>query len=50
MSISDDIIEIKNPEIVYIPLVNHSNMECECLVEVGDEVLKGDVIGKEEMA
>lgn len=46
MSISDDIIEIKNPEIVYIPLVNHSNMECECLVEVGDEVLKGDVIGK----
>ena len=46
MSISKNIIEIKSPEIVYIPLVNHSNMECDCLVDIGDEVLKGSIIGK----
>ncbi len=46
MSITDNIIEIKNPDVVYIPLANHSDLECECLVEVGDKVLKGDVIGK----
>ncbi|MDD2489896.1 MAG: RnfABCDGE type electron transport complex subunit C [Bacilli bacterium] len=46
MSISDNIIEYKDPEIVYIPLVNHSNFDCKCLVSVGDKVLKGSVIGK----
>ncbi len=46
MSITESIIEYKDPEIVYIPLVNHSNMECQSLVEIGDKVLKGTVIGK----
>lgn len=46
MSLSDKLVECKRPEIVYIPLVNHQKMDCECLVKVGDKVLKGSVIGK----
>jgi electron transport complex protein RnfC len=46
MSLSDKLVEYKRPEIVYIPLVNHSNLNCECLVKVGDGVLKGSVVGR----
>ncbi|MDD2203238.1 MAG: RnfABCDGE type electron transport complex subunit C [Bacilli bacterium] len=46
MSLSDELVECKRPEIVYIPLVNHCNFECESLVKKGDKVLKGSVIGK----
>lgn len=46
MSLSDKLVECKRPDVVYIPLVNHLNLNCECLVEVGDKVLKGSVIGK----
>lgn len=46
MSLSDILVESKRPEIVYIPLVNHLKLDCECLVKVGDEVLKGSVIGR----
>lgn len=46
MSLNDQLVECKRPEIVYIPLVNHSKMDCECLVKVGDKVLKGTVIGR----
>lgn len=44
-SITDQILEINKPALVYIPLVNHSNMECKCLVKIGAKVQKGDVIG-----
>jgi electron transport complex protein RnfC len=46
MSLKNDLVECKRPEVVYIPLVNHSKMDCECLVKVGDKVLKGSAIGK----
>jgi|LSQX01.3.fsa_nt_gb electron transport complex protein RnfC len=46
MSLSDKVVEYKRPKIVYIPLVNHSKMDCECLVKKGDKVLIGSVIGR----
>jgi Na+-translocating ferredoxin:NAD+ oxidoreductase subunit C len=46
MSISHNVIEVRHPEIIYIPLVNHLHFECESLVKVGDEVLKGSIIGQ----
>lgn len=46
MSIKEEIVDFNKPEIVYIPLVNYSNLDCECLVKVGDEVLKGSIIGR----
>jgi electron transport complex protein RnfC len=48
MSLKKDLAEYKRPEIVCIPLVNHSKMDCECLVKIGDKVLKGDVIGRRD--
>lgn len=35
-----------NPEYVYIPLANHTNTKCDALVEVGDKVYKGQVVGE----
>lgn len=46
MSKSNKLVECKRPNIVYIPLANHTKLDCECLVKVGDEVLKGSVIGR----
>jgi len=46
MSLNKELAEYKRPEIVCIPLVNHSKLDCECLVKVGDKVLKGSVIGR----
>lgn len=46
MSLSDELVECKRPQIVYIPLVNYTKLDCECLVKAGDLVLKGSVIGK----
>lgn len=46
MSKSNKLVECKRPSIVYIPLTNHTKLDCECLVKVGDEVLKGSVIGR----
>jgi electron transport complex protein RnfC len=46
MSLKSDLVECKRPDIVYIPLANHSKLDCECLVKVGDKVLKGSVIGR----
>ena len=46
MSLKNAIAEYNKPEIVYIPLVNHSNMECVPTVKTGDIVLKGAVICK----
>jgi electron transport complex protein RnfC len=45
MSIKNKILEFKNPEYVYIPLVNHTNLNCESLVKKGDKVYKGSIIG-----
>jgi electron transport complex protein RnfC len=46
MSLKNSIVECKRPEIVYIPLVNHSKLDCECLVKIGDRVLKGSIVGR----
>ncbi|MFA5407755.1 MAG: RnfABCDGE type electron transport complex subunit C [Bacilli bacterium] len=46
MSLGSDLLEYKRPETVYIPLVNHSKLDCECLVKAGDKVLKGSVVGR----
>lgn len=45
MSIKNKVLEFKNPEYVYIPLVNHTNLNCESLVKKGDKVYKGSIIG-----
>jgi electron transport complex protein RnfC len=45
MSIKNSILEFKKPNYVYIPLVNHTNLDCKPLVNVGDQVYKGSVIG-----
>lgn len=43
-----ELLEYKRPGIVYIPLVNYFKKDCTCLVEIGDKVLKGSVIGLRE--
>ncbi len=48
MSINDEIKEFSKPEIVYIPLVNYTNLECKSLVKKGNKVLKGSIIGKRD--
>ncbi len=44
-SITNRVLEINKPKVVYIPLVNHTNLECKCLVKIGAKVQKGEVIG-----
>ena len=44
--IDENIIIYKRPEYVYIPLVVYEKTDCECLVNIGDKVLKGSVIGR----
>jgi len=39
------LVTYNRPDVVYIPLVNHTNMECKSLVNVGDYVYKGGIIG-----
>ncbi len=51
MSLSDELVECKRPEIVYIPLVNHQKMDCECLVNIELPIhssVSGKVIAIEE--
>lgn len=46
MSIKNKIPSFDKPNYVYIPLVNHTNLACECCVKKGDKVYKGSVIGR----
>mgnify|MGYP001298828200 CR=1 FL=1 len=50
MSITNEIVDMTDVKTVYIPLVNHSNLHCKCLVKVGKKVSKDTIIGiREEM-
>lgn len=45
MSIKNNVLAFKKPNYVYIPLVNHTNLDCKPLVSVGDQVYKGSIVG-----
>jgi len=44
-SIKNKIVEFKKPNYVYIPLINHTNLNCDCVVKEGDIVYKGSLVG-----
>ncbi len=46
ISITDNITEIEQPKIVYIPLINRDDKNVTTLVKKGDYVCKGQIIGK----
>lgn len=48
MSISKEILDMCDVDILYVPLVNHSNLNCKCLVKAGEKIKKNDVIGMRE--
>lgn len=48
MSITDEVVDMCDPSIVYVPLVNHTNLNCKCLTKVGKKVKKDTIIGMRE--
>lgn len=44
MSITDEVVDVSNPNKVYVPLINN-NVICECIVKDGKKVKKGSIIG-----
>lgn len=46
ISLRNKLLEYNKPDLVYIPLVNHSNFDCEAVVQPGDLIHKGSVIGR----
>lgn len=43
-----EVLEYLNPEFVYIPLANHTNLKCKCMVKKGESVYKDSVVGIRE--
>lgn len=49
ISIKRDILDMSEQiNTLYVPLVNHTNLNCKCLVNVGDVVEKNSIIGMRE--
>lgn len=48
MSITDEVVDMCEPKVVYIPLANYTNTDCKCLTSIGKRVKKGTVIGIRE--
>ncbi len=44
MSIKNEVVDVSNPNKVYVPLIN-SNVKCECVVKKGKKVKKGTILG-----
>lgn len=47
ISISNEVVDICNPKVVYIPLINNG-IECKCIVKIGKKVRKDTIVGVRE--
>ncbi len=41
-----DVMEYNNSQFVYVPLTNHTDLNCEACIEIGERVRVGQVIGQ----
>lgn len=45
LALTVDVMEYNNSNFVYIPLTNHTSLNCKAIVEVGDHVYVGTEVG-----
>ena len=45
LTLGKEVVELNDPTYVYIPLTNHTNLNCQPIVTVGERVLVGQEVG-----
>ena len=49
LTLGKEVVELNDQTYVYIPLTNHTNLNCQPIVTVGERVLVGQEVGSQKI-